>query len=115
MLKRTLHFLVNGLSVLLVADFLPGVIVTDFWIALLAALMIGLLNILVKPILVLFSLPINILTFGLFTWILDAFIVMLAASLVPGFSIDTLLTGLLFALATSVLSFLFTKILDLIF
>ncbi|HOM78193.1 MAG TPA: phage holin family protein [bacterium] len=115
MLKRTVHFLANGLVVFLVAKYLEGVSVPDFWIALLASVVIALLNILVKPMLVLLSLPINILTLGFFTWVLDAVIVLLAAYLVPGFSVDTFLTALIFALATSIVSFLLNKLVDLIF
>ncbi len=115
MIKRTVHFLANGLVVLLVAQYLEGVVVSDFWIALLAALVIALLNVLVKPVLVLLSLPINILTLGLFTWVLDALLVLLAAYLVPGFSVDGFLTALLFALATSIVSFVINKLVDIIF
>lgn len=115
MLKRTLHFVANGLAVLVVANYLSGVVVTGFWVALLTALVIGLLNVLVKPVLVLLSLPINILTLGLFTWVLDALLVLLAAYLVPGFAVDAFLTALIFAFATSVVSFVFNKLLDIIF
>ena len=115
MLKRTLHFLANGLAVFLSADFLTGVSVDNYWSALLTAVVISLLNVLIKPFLVILSLPVTILTLGLFTWVIDVVIIMLAAYIVPGFTVDGFITGLLFALIMAVVSFLFNKILDILF
>ncbi len=115
LLKRTIHFVANGLAVLVSAELLEGVQVADFWIALLIVIVVSILNILVKPFLLLFSLPINILTLGLFTWVIDAALVMLAAFLIPGFVVSDFLTGILFSFVLALISFIFDRLLNVIF
>ncbi len=106
MIKSILRFLINGLAVFLSGYLLPGVIIEDYWAALLTAFVLGLLNLLVKPILILFSLPITILTFGLFTIIIDTAVILLAAYIVPGFVVTDFLSGVLFVLVLSVFTYL---------
>lgn len=88
MLNFILRVLLNALAVLIVARLVPGVLVTGFWAALLAALVIGLVNALIRPVLEFLSLPITVLTLGLFTLVINAFLFWLAAALVPGFEIS---------------------------
>lgn len=107
MIKSFIRFLINGLAVFLSGYILPGVIIDDYWAALLTAFVLGLLNLLVKPILIFFSLPITILTFGLFTIIIDTAVIFLAAYIVPGFVVVDFLSGVLFVLVLSVLTYLF--------
>lgn len=103
MTKIILKLLLTSVAVLLIAHVLPGVTVVDFGAALLVALVLGILRIFVKPIMVLLTLPITILTFGLFLFIIDALIVYLIPHIVDKFIINSFWTALLFSLILSVL------------
>ena len=87
-MRFILRLALNALVLLLVAHLIQGIRVTGFGVALIAALVLGLLNALVKPLLFILTLPLNVLTLGLFTFVINAFILWLAAALVPGFAID---------------------------
>jgi putative membrane protein len=102
-----IRFLLNGLAVFLTAYLLPGVDVDGYSSALIVALVISLANILVKPILVILTIPITIITFGLFLLVINALIILLADYLVDGFSVDTFWWALLFSLIMSVFNSLF--------
>lgn len=67
-------WILNAVALLVVAYVLPGIFVASFWSALLAALVLGLLNALVKPILILLTLPITVITLGLFLLVLNALV-----------------------------------------
>lgn len=87
MLSILANWLISALSIFLVANYLPGFSVNSFTTALVVALVLGIINAIIKPILVILTLPINILTLGLFTFVINAALIMLAASLVPGFKV----------------------------
>ena len=89
--------------VLLIANFMPGVRVAGFTTALIVAIVLGLLNIFIKPILVIFTLPVTILTLGLFLLIINALIILLCTKIVGGFSVDTFWTALFFSVILSLL------------
>lgn len=101
-----INWLVMALAVLVTALVLPGVSVAGFISALLFALVLGLLNIFIKPLLLLLTLPINILTLGLFTLVINALLIMLAAAIVPGFRVDGFLWALVFGIVLSVILYL---------
>ena len=82
-------WLISALAVFFVGNFLPGIHVPGYKIALLTALVLGVLNITLRPVLKLISLPITILTLGLFSFIVNGFILWLASRIVTGFSVDT--------------------------
>jgi len=82
------RWLLSALSVIVVAYVVPGVHVTSFWSALIAALVIGLVNALIRPLILLLTLPVNILTLGLFTLVINALMFWLAASIVKGFDVN---------------------------
>ena len=108
------NFLVKTLiiaaAVLLASYVLPGVAVNRFTTAVLVALVLSLLNFFVKPLLILLTLPITLLTLGLFLFIVNALIILLASKLVSGFRVDSIGWALLFSL---LLSF-FTYVLEII-
>lgn len=79
----------------IVSRILPGFQVDDFSAALFAVIIVGLVNALIKPILALLTLPINILTLGLFSLVLNALMLLLASSITPGFQIDGFGTALI--------------------
>lgn len=84
-MKLILRWLISALALMLVAYFVPGIVVNSFYSALIAALILGLINALIRPLLILFTLPINILTLGLFTLVINALMFWLASSIVKGF------------------------------
>lgn len=82
-----LRWIFSALSVMVVAYLVPGVRVASFWSALIAALVIGLVNALIRPLIILLTLPVNILTLGLFTLVINALMFWLASSIVKGFDV----------------------------
>jgi putative membrane protein len=99
-----IRWLVNAIALYIVAYLVPGVHLANFWTALVAVVVIGLINALVKPILLLLTLPINILTLGLFTFVLNAILLLLAAYVIPGFTIDGFLTAFVASILLSIIS-----------
>jgi len=81
------HLLVSALLLWLVSRLVPGIHVAGFGTALLAALVLGMVNFLVRPILVIVTLPITILTLGLFLFVINALMLMLTGAIVPGFKV----------------------------
>lgn len=102
-----IRFLLNGLAVVLTAYLLPGVNVDGYGSALIVALVLSIANMIVKPILVILTIPITILTLGLFLLVINALIIMLADYLVDGFSVDNFWWALLFSVILSVFNSLF--------
>jgi len=79
------RWIINTLAVMLAAYLVPGVSVTNFWAALITALVMGLINAIVRPLVLILTLPVNILTLGLFTLVINALMFWLASAIVPGF------------------------------
>lgn len=105
-----LNWLASALIVTIASYIVPGVHVAHFTTALWVALLLGVLNILLKPFLMLLTLPINIITLGLFTIIINAFIITLVALFVPGFTIDSFWSAILFSILASVINIITAKI-----
>jgi len=97
-------WVLNALALYIVSKIIPGIMLTDFGSALVAAIVIGLMNALVKPILLLLTLPINILSLGLFTFVLNAALLLLASSLTPGFKIEGFWTAVIGSILLSLIS-----------
>jgi putative membrane protein len=106
-----IRIIIIAVAAYLAARLLPGVTINDATTAVLVALVLALLNAFVKPILVALTLPITIITLGLFLLVINIIIIYLAAYIVPGFSVDGVLSALLFSLIVAVI----TYILDAIF
>ena len=104
------NFLVKTLiiaaAVVLASYLLPGVAVARFTTALLVALVLSLLNFFVRPILILLTLPITILTLGLFLFIVNAVIILIAGKLVSGFRVDSVWSALLFSILLSFFTYI---------
>ena len=103
-MKFLVRLVINILTLMIVASLLPGVVVADWWAALVAAVVIGVINTFLKPIILLLTLPLSIVTLGLFALLVNVLLLMLAAYLVPGFTIDGLLTALLASILISLVS-----------
>lgn len=101
-MKLLLNWLILTLAILITAYLLPGVIVSGFVAALIAALVLGIINSFIKPVLIILTLPINVLTLGLFTLVINAGLVMLTASLVEGFEVKNFWWAILFGLVLSI-------------
>jgi putative membrane protein len=104
MLNILLGWLVSAMMVIAVAYILPGVYVSGLLVALVVAIVLGLSNSIIRPLALLLTLPINILTLGLFTFVLDALLVMFCAVIVPGFTVNSFWWALLFALILSLVN-----------
>ena len=103
-MRLLLLWLINALALAAVPYVVTSVVVTGFWSALIAALLLALVNVLLRPILILLTLPINILTLGLFTLVINALLFWMVATFVEGFAVAGFLSAFLGALAYSVVS-----------
>jgi putative membrane protein len=88
-MKMLFRLVINAAALLGIAYLIPGFHVEGIWTALIAALVLGLINAFLRPLLKILSLPITILTLGLFSIVINALLLWLASTLVNGFSIDT--------------------------
>src|SRR6185436_911690 len=102
-----IKFLLTGLAVLLTAYLLPGVHVENYGYALLVALVLSIANAFVKPILIIFTVPLTVLTLGLFLLAINAIIILIVDYFVPGFTVDGFWWALAFSLILSVFNSFF--------
>lgn len=102
--------IISTLAVLLVGKILPGVQVDNILIALLVALVLAFLNSIVKPLLILFTLPITFFTLGLFLLVINAIIILMADKLIDEFSVNSFWTALLFSIVLSMVTSIFESI-----
>jgi putative membrane protein len=107
-----IRVLVNGAAILLAASVVPGVAVRSVTSALIAGFVLALINAIVRPILVFLTLPITLLTLGLFIFVLNAFCFWLASVFVPGLTVEGFWAAFLGALIVSVVSWLSTAFLS---
>ena len=102
-MKWILKLLLTALAVLLLANILPGVAVTSYAYAVWVAVVIGLLNGFVRPLLIILTLPATLITLGLFLFIINACIILIAANFLGGFTVESFWWALLFSLLLSFL------------
>lgn len=113
-MRLLIRWVLNALVLMGIAYYLvPGITIQSFLSALIAALVLGLINALIKPILIILTLPVNILTLGLFTFVINALLFWFASSLVPGFEVADFASafwGALFmTIASWIISILFNR------
>lgn len=104
------RFLLSGVAVVLTAYLLPGVDVQDYWTALIVALVLSLVNIFVKPFLILLTIPLTFVTLGLFLLVINALMILLTDYFVDGFLVDGFWWALLFSLILSLFNSLFADL-----
>jgi len=109
-MELLISWLIYALAILISAYLLPGVYVDNFWVALIVAIVLGILNALLKPFLLLLTLPINILTLGLFTLVINAFLILLTSSIVSGFKVNNFWWAFIFSIILSIISSFFSKV-----
>lgn len=95
------RLLLSALAVIIASYLLPGVYVEGFLAAVIIALVLSLLNMIVRPILILLTIPLTVLTLGLFLLVINAVIILIADSIIPGFSVQGFWWALLFSLILS--------------
>lgn len=98
------YLLINTLALLITAYLIPGFIVANFSSAVVAAVVIGVINTFIKPILKLITLPITFLTLGLFSLVLNVLLLIAAAYITPGFDIQGIMPAILGSLVLSLVS-----------
>ena len=105
-MKLFFHWIISVIVICIAAYLVPGVSITLTG-AIIAAVVLGALNLFVRPVLLLLTLPITVITLGLFSLVVNAFLVLLTAYLVPGFAVAGFWTALIFALVIAVLNGVF--------
>ncbi len=110
MLTLLVKWFLSALSIFLVGNFLPGIHVPSYATALFVALILGILNATLRPILKILALPVTILTLGLFAFIINGFTFWLVAKFVDGFSVDTFWYAVLGAFVVSIVSTVLDRI-----
>ena len=106
MLTLIANWIINAAALLLVAYLYDGVSVTSFFAAMMAALVLGLVNAVIRPILVILTLPVTILTLGLFIFVINALLFWLVGNIVQGFEVKGFLAGLIGSVLFSVITLL---------
>jgi len=106
------RWVINAIGLMLVAYLVPGIEVASLYTALIAAFVLGLANALVRPILFILTLPVTILTLGLFSFVLNALMVWLVSTVVKGFEVQGFIPAFLAALFLWVLSLLTNWLID---
>lgn len=105
MIKHIINWILITVAVFVAAEIVPGIEIDGFYVAFIVAVVLGIINIFLKPILMVLALPINILSLGLFTLVINALLVMLASKIVDGFYVDGFWWALIFSLVLSFVHF----------
>jgi len=103
--------LLSAISVIIASYLLPGVIVESFWSALIVAAFLAILNVTLKPILIVLTIPITFITLGLFLLVINALMILLADQVIPGFRVEGFWWAMGFSLILSILTSLFDDLL----
>ena len=106
-----IRLVLNAMALLAIAYFVPGFKVTGFYSALMVALILGLINAVIKPVLVILTLPITLVTLGLFVFVINIFLLWFVSTIVKGFTIETLTAAVIGWLLYSVFGLIFSKVL----
>lgn len=109
-MQAIINLFLSAIAVVIAAYLLPGVKVDNFLTAIVVAVVLGIINAIIKPILVILTLPINIVTLGLFTFIINGIIVLLVSALVPGFKVHGFLWAILFSIVLSIVSWFISSL-----
>lgn len=105
-MRLALQWLLSAGLLMLIAYYVPGIRVQNFYTALVAALVLGLINLLIRPLIIILTLPVNILTLGLFTLVINAFLFWFVATIVKGFTVEGFWPAFWGALALAALNWL---------
>jgi putative membrane protein len=103
-MKFIARFLLSVLGLLLIAEFVAGIAVDGIYAASIAVLILGVLNAIVRPVLLILTLPITVITLGLFTFVINALLFMFAASFLDGFAVSGFVAAFIGSLGMAVVS-----------
>jgi putative membrane protein len=105
-MKIIIHWFLSAVAVVITAYLLPkeAIFVQSFFVALVVAVVLGFLNSIIRPVLIVLTLPIEIVTLGLFTFVINAFLVLVTSAIVPGFQVKGFWWALLFSLILSLIN-----------
>ncbi len=109
-MRLIIKLLLTAIAVVFLANVLPGTHVDGYVTAIIVAVVLALLNFLVKPILVILTLPATILTLGLFLLVINAIVILIVDYLISGFSVDTFWWALIFSLLLTILQSIFNAL-----
>ncbi len=109
-MQIVINLLLSAFAVLISAYLLPGVKVDSFFTAIVIAVVLGIINAIIKPVLVILTLPINIISLGLFTFVINGIIILLVSALVPGFKVNSFLWAILFSIVLSIVSWFISSL-----
>ncbi len=104
------NLIVNALAFYVTAYLVPGVRITDLQALVIVAIVWGVLSIVLRPILIILTLPVNIMTLGLFTFVINAFLLMIMSQFVRGFKVDNFGTAILAAVVLALVNVVLGKI-----
>ncbi len=107
-MKTIINLLISAVAVVTGAYLIPGIEVSGFMVAIFVAIIIAVFNVFLKPILVLLTIPVTFFTLGLFLFVIDALLILLAAYIIPGFEVDGFGPALFFSIVIGLISWLFT-------
>lgn len=103
-MKLIIELLVRAFVLLVTAYLIPGFRIDSYWTAVVVAVVLGILNLFIKPVLQILTLPINIITLGLFNFIINAILLLVTAHFVRGFQIDSFFTAIIAAVVIALVS-----------
>ncbi len=107
-----IQLILSALAIGVTAYLVPGVTLSGPFAAIVVAIVLGIINIFIKPILFILTLPINILTLGLFSLVINALLIMFASSVVPGFNVGGFWAALIFSIVLSLVTIVFGSLAD---
>jgi putative membrane protein len=110
-MKFIIKYLLSALAVYATADLLdPHIHVDNYWMAIAVALVLGLLNVTIKPLMIMFTIPFTIATLGLFLFVINALMIMLAGWLLEGFSVQGFWWALVFSIIQTIIASILEKL-----
>lgn len=109
-MKTIIHWMLRALVIMIAAHVLPGIRVDSLFISLVVALFLGFLNTFIRPVLIIISLPLQLVTLGLFTIVINAAIILLVSNVVDGFHVRGFWYAVLFSFVVAILNGIFTSL-----
>ena len=107
-----LKILLSAIAVFVLSNIVPGISIENYTTAILVAIVLGLLNTLIRPLLIFFTIPLTIITLGLFLLVINAAMVLLSDYFINGFNVSGLFPAILFSILLSLTQSIFYKLLD---
>lgn len=105
-MRLLLNWLVSTIAIIATTYLLPGISIDNFWTAGIVAIVLAVVNIFIRPLILILTLPLNILTLGLFTFVINALMIMLVDWIVPGFTVADFWWALLFSIILTIIQWL---------